>query len=184
MSVNDNTKPQFGFLNDKRVGELETNIASAYVKNTDLNTKVGDAGYVKSSAITSALDSYYNKTASDARYAVSADIPDISGKLDASALDSSIIALQKYATTSSVNAKLDTSALDSSIVALNKYALKSELPNMSTVATEIATKADASVVDDAISALVTLMTSLIAGSDGDLQTAYSTAKTALEALSS
>lgn len=81
-SVNDNTKPLFGFLNDARISDLEGVLASDFVKNSDLDTKVGNENYIKIGSVNTALESYYTKEQTDGKYAVPADIPDISGKQD------------------------------------------------------------------------------------------------------
>lgn len=163
MSVNDATKPAFGWLNSPSVGSLETKLENNYVHNDDLNTKVGAQNYIKIGAVNTALESYYTKTASDAKYAVPADIPDISGlasssdvntalalKADASTVYTKTESDAKYAVPADipdVSGKLNVSDLEVSIDGLNKYATSSS------VSTSLSSKLDTTALETSIDAL-------------------------------
>lgn len=250
-TVNTISAPSFGFLNDSRIADLEAVLSSDFVKNADLNTKVGESNYIKIGAVNSALESYYTKSESDDKYAVIADIPsvtgfltatDIAGKQDSgeslntavgnfgylkqsgvlgavetdgylkqaavlsavqtagyikadnaaitekvslTGLQTAVDNLSRYAIGSEVATALDAKtsktyvddalALKQSISGMSAYAIGADM------AEALDAKASASRVNAIKAALETLLTTLITGSSGALATAYTTAKTSIEA---
>lgn len=141
MSVNDNTKSQFYFLNDKRVEDLDAKVASIYQTVSGLDGAVSGLGYSKSgqvnSAINSSLSNFYNKTEVDTALsgkANSGDIPDVSGFLTSSDVylkNEVDTALSGKANLSALDSKASSADVYTKVQSDAKYALSADIPDVS-----------------------------------------------------